>query len=238
MKNLSNLIKGEMNRLVKYKILTTGVVVSFIWVLIIALSNKSEIQELIPLLMGIDAAMMSIMLLSASFYLEKQEGSIKSVLVAPINILEVLISKIVSIVIISLISALLVMGAALLFHKIEINVLLLIVYIIIIVTSHAAIGLVITLHSKDFGSMIGLYGAFALLSITPTILFSLEIIPASFENILLISPFHSGNMLLNSLFHNVDIITIIIAIAYLIGLGVLLYIGVVYKKFKRYAIEG
>ena len=66
MNNLLNLIKGELVRLYKYKILVIGIAVSFIWVIIIALSDAATAKELVPLLIFMDAAMMSIILHASS----------------------------------------------------------------------------------------------------------------------------------------------------------------------------
>lgn len=232
------LIKSELKRLLKYKIFTVGLVVSFIWILIIALIEKEEIEPLLPLLIGMDASIMSIILLAASFYFEKQEGTIKTILVAPVKLIDVLIAKVTSVTIMSLISAFLVAISVLLIHKIEINLLLLFIYIVIIVVSHGAISFTITLFTKDFGSMMGLFGSFVLISFIPAFLIFMNLIPQGLDKILLISPFQSSELLLKSLITKTDLVYVIIALIYLILLGAILYKFVVYKKFKKYVMEG
>lgn len=238
MNNLLYLIKGEIIRLYKYKILVIGLIVSFIWVLIIGLSDAQTAKELVPLLIFMDAAMMCIILNSASFYLEKQEGTIKTLLVAPIRVTDIIIAKAVSALVMGFISAVVVVTSTLLFHNIEVKILLLLIYTIIIVASHTAIGFAITLYSKDFGEMILNYALFALIALIPTLLFSLKIIPESYVTILLISPSHAGQMLLNSTFKSVEIYIVLISIAYLVAITVILYTTIIYKKFRKYAIEG
>lgn len=237
MSNIIKLIKGELVRLYKYKIVLVGMIVSIIWVTIIALSDKNSIENIIPMLIFMDAGMMSILLMSASFFLEKQEGSIKSLLVTPIKLVDVLFSKVISIIILSIISTTLVVLAAIIFHKTSVNILSLYLYVIIIVTSHLSIGLVITLFSKDFGAMIGIYAGFAFISLIPSIFYTLGIIPNSFGTILLISPSHAGQMLLNSSFTNVDLLVVIVSLLYLIILPSLLYPLVIFKKYRKYTIE-
>ena len=239
MNNLINLIKGEMIRLIKYKIFYAGLVVSLIWVFIIGLSEKEAILELIPALLLMDAGLMSIILLSASFFLEKQEGTIKSVLVAPVKLSELLIAKIIASVITALISTILVVATAIIVHKLEINLFLLFIYILIVVISHVAIGLVITLFSKDFGGMLGLYMLYALIGLLPSVFFIVGIIPESLNDFLLISPTYAAQMLLNSIFvEGTKLYLIVIALGYLAIISVLLYLGVIYKKYKKYAIGG
>lgn len=238
MNNLLNLIKGELVRLYKYKILVIGIAVSFIWVIIIALSDAATAKELVPLLIFMDAAMMSIILHASSFYLEKQEGTIKTLLVAPVNIMDIIIAKAVAALILGLISATVVTLSAILFHQVTIQIVLLFIYIIIIVVSHTAIGFAITLYSKDFGAMIVNYALFALVALIPSLLIGIKVIPETYSNIMLVSPSHAGQMLLNSTVGTVDIWVIMIAIVYLVSITGILYRFIIYKKFKEYAIEG
>jgi fluoroquinolone transport system permease protein len=238
MSNLLNLIKGEIIRLYKYKILIIGTIVSLIWVVIIALSDAITAKQLVPLLIFMDAAMMSIILHASSFYLEKQEGTIKTLLVTPVRLSDIIIAKAVAALFMGLISAVVVVTSGLVFHQIEINLLLLFIYIILIVSSHTAIGFAITLYSKDFGAMIVNYALFALVALVPSLLFAINIIPAEFSNFMLVSPSHAGQMLLNSTLGEVDLHVIIISIIYLISLTAILYRFIIYKKFKKYAIEG
>lgn len=238
MNNLLKLIKGELLKLYKYKIITIGIIVSILWIIIISLPERSSIERFIPNLIYMDAGLMSIILLGASFFLEKQEGSIKSLLVAPVNFIDILLSKILGAIFLTLISAFLVVSTSVIIHQISINYFLLFIYIILIVISHVAIGFVIILFSKDFGSMIGLYAVFMFLSFLPSILLTINVISKEYEYILLISPSHAGQLLLNSTFWHEDIMKVIVSIIYLLCISVILYSTIVYKRFKRYAIEG
>jgi fluoroquinolone transport system permease protein len=238
MSNLISLIKGEIIRLYKYKILVIGVVVSLIWVIIIGFSDAVTAKELVPLLIFMDAAMMSIILHASSFYLEKQEGTIKTLLVTPIRLSEIMIAKAVAALFMGLISAVIVVISGVMFHKIDIDILLLFIYIILIVISHTAIGFTITLYSKDFGAMIVNYALFALVALVPSLLYAINIIPSEYSNLMLISPSHAGQMLLNSTIRNVETAVVIISIIYLLSLTAILYRFIIYKKFKKYAIEG
>ena len=238
MSNITKLLVGELKRLLKYKIFTVGIFVALIWVLIIALTNKEDIEPLLSILIGIDASLMSILFLGAAYYFEKQEGTIKTMLVAPVNVIEVLIAKILAATIMSLVSAYLISISALIFHGIKINLFLLLIYTVVIVISHAAIGYTICLQAKDFGSMIGYFGVFILISFIPILLLLLNIIPQKYEMLFLILPLKATDVLYNSLVNSVDLIYILISLAYLIILGSSLYISLVYKKFKKYAAQG
>jgi fluoroquinolone transport system permease protein len=238
MKNIIRLLNGEIKRLLKYKILFVSLFVSVIWVLIIAFSEKEEILGFIPVMIGADAGMMSIIYLAASFYLEKQEGTLKSLFVLPVRGEMVLIAKIIASALMALLSALFVVITMIFVHKYEINIALLFIYILIIVFNHTAIGYLITLNCRDFGQMIGMYAAYAIVLYLPTILFSLGIIPEKYNPLLMLSPSHSAQVLLNSVFFEAETWEILIAIPYQLLLGGFLYTTYVNKKFKAFAIEG
>ncbi|MFA7436392.1 MAG: ABC transporter permease [Bacilli bacterium] len=238
MSNIRKLVIGELKRLLKYKILVIGIIVSILWVLIIALANREDIEPFVSILLGMDASIMSILLLGAAYYFEKQEGTIKTMLVAPIGLLEVLVSKIVSAIIMSIISAFLVALSARIFQGIEINLLLLFIYTVVILLSHAAIAYTICLFSKDFGAMMGYLGSFMIISIVPMVLNIFDLIPKDYEYIFLIIPFKAADTLYSSLINDISIKYIIISLLYLIVLGSLLYKFVVYKRFRKFAIEG
>ncbi|MBU1145475.1 MAG: ABC transporter permease [Firmicutes bacterium] len=238
MNKLWHLIKGELFRLVKYKILFFGVLVSAIWVIIIGFSDIETVKMLLPFLVLMDAGLMSIILLAASFYLEKQEGTMNALLVSPVSLLWVLIAKIVSTIVVGTISFVLVVGAALIFHEIELNVLLLFFYMVIIILSHTAIGFVITLNAKDFMGMLVRYMGLMLLFFLPVLLVALEIIPTSIDFIVLLSPSYAGQYLFKSALAEGETWKTIASILYLILIPSLLYPLVVYKRFVKVAIEG
>ena len=238
MKNLAKLMKGEINRLNKYKILPIGALVSLIWVLIIGLSNKETAQELAPMLIMMDATMMSIILLGASHFYEKQEGTLKSLLTTPVSLFEIFLSKVLSSLLVTYISAIIVVSASLIIHQISISILLLVLYIAIIGVAHVALGYLLTLFSKDFGGLIGLYAVYAFLSFMPSLLFSMEILPESTKWYLMLSPTHASQILLNNCFTAEPIEFVLVAALYLLLIAGCLFQFVVYKKFKNCLVEG
>ncbi len=237
MKQLISLLKGELTRLYKYKILVISLFVSFLWLVIIALADKETAKTLSPMLIWMDGAMMSIIFIAASFYYEKQEQTIKSLLVSPVSISMVLLAKVIASLMMGLISGVLVVGYSMIVYQLEVKLLLLFVYILIVVGSHTAIGFLITLYSKDFSTMIFNYALFALIALVPSLLLSFSVIPDTYSGLLLLSPTHAGQVLINSAFVLQPTNEIIISIVYLMALGGLLYPLWVYKKFKKTIIE-
>ena len=238
MRKLLHLIKGELLRLVKYKILFFGVLVSAIWMIILGLSDKQTAVALAPTLVLTDAGLMSIILLASSFFFEKQEGTLHALLVSPVSLAKVLIAKIVSALFMGLISFILVIGIVMIVHGVQLNVFLLLFYTIIVILAHTAIGYWLTLRAKDFMALLVTYMGLMLLFMSPMLFMALEIIPSQLEFLMYLSPSYSGQMLFQSVFGSVDVWKIWLSVLYLMLIPALLYPLVVYKRFEKVAIEG
>jgi fluoroquinolone transport system permease protein len=233
-----NLLKGELVRLYKYKIILTGLFLSVIWIVIVALSSADTAKMVAPLLIWADASMMSILFVAASFYFEKQEATIKSVLVAPVSISEILVSKVIASLLMGTMSGFLVIIFSIILYGIDVQVFLLLLFILIVIGSHVAIGFVITFFSKDFGAMIVNYFLYALVAMIPSLLLSLGVIPEKWNLLMLISPSHCAQILINSGFSEQPLGEILWSVGYLLAVGFVLYPLVVYKKYKKIVIEG
>ncbi len=109
---------------------------------------------------------------------------------------------------------------------------------LVVVVSHTAIGYIIILRSKDFLSMLVKYMGLVLLFYLPTLLLILGIIPENLEILALLSPTYSGEYLIGSAFSDKRTLYQLLAFGYLMVLGVGIYWGYVYPKFKKIAIEG
>lgn len=238
MSNLGALVAGEVRRLIKYKIMIISLLVAVIWVIVIGLIDTASVLTFAPMLIMIDASMMTIIFLAASYYLEKQEGSIKSLLVSPVSMLEILLSKIIATLISSLISAGFVILGTLLFHDVTINIVMLLVYVALIAISHAAIGFVFIFHSPDFGALLGMFVGYMIVLFMPTILYMVKVIPDSFELWLIISPTHAAQILIDSAFNDYNLTAVILSSTYLVVVSVVLYRFFVYHQFKKAVIEG
>lgn len=238
MKNILTLIKGEVIRLFKYKIMWFALALSLIWVLILSLSPETEAKALMPYLLVMDTGLMSIILLSSSFYYEKQENTIKSVFVAPVLVLQILGAKIISSLLMSVASILLVGLTMLLVHGVVINYLLAIIYVVLSTVAHIAIGYIIVFYSIDFASFLMKYMGVVLILMLPTLLVLLQVIDASSEYLAMLSPSYAIQYLIGSLFESKDLGKIFICVADLIIIPALLFPFVVYPKFKEYAVKG
>lgn len=238
MKNLFILFKGELFRLLKYKILWFGLGLSLIWILVLSLSAQAEAKALMPYLLVMDTGMMAIILLSSSFYYEKQENTIKSVFVSPILVGQILVAKILSSLVMSVGSIILVGLTMLIVHGVLINYLLAIIYVILSTLAHVAIGYIIVFYSIDFTSFLMKYLGVVLILMLPTLLVLLNLVNSFGEYFALLSPSYAIQFLIGSLFEKTDIWKMVISICALVTISAVLYPLVVYPKFKAFAIRG
>lgn len=241
-KQLLFVTKGEILRAYKYKILTIGISVSFIWLIILFFLRKNiqDLEMIVPLLIFTDAALMSVILIGASIFFEKQEGSVRSLLVTPVSIGQILIAKIISSTLIGIISALVVGIGAIIMTDISINIPLLLVYVILTVVAHSAIGFALTIISKDFNSMLINFMVFTIVFIIPPILVMFNIIPPKYELIALLSPSQASNILISSTIEGMNYkwYKILLSIVYLLVISILIMRFFVYKRFVKDAMRG
>ena len=238
MSNLLHLVKGEIKRLIRYKILFFGIFVSLIWIMIVAFQNQLQTRDILPILIVTDAGMMAVLLVGSSYYFEKQENTIQSLFVAPISLSQIVISKLIAAVFSAFISLCLVGGFTLIYHQLNLQIFKLILTMFVIVISHTALGYVLILRSKDFLSMLVKFSGVMLLFYTPTLLLSLDIIPASFELVAFLSPSYAGEYLVRSCFTNLNVSYQLIAFLYLSILGFLVYRYYVYPRFQKNVTGG
>lgn len=238
MGKFGRLYLGELHRLIKYRIVFFGFLVSAIWVVIVGLTDAETATALIPTLIGMDAGMMSILLLAAQFYYEKQEGTIHTLLVTPVPLWHILLAKIAASMTTGLVSMLLVAGSAWIIHGITFPVLLMGLYVIVIVAGNTAIGYVFILISKDFMAMLVKIMGLLLLFYVPNVLVPLGILTEEWDWVGLLSPSYSASFLIESLFSDQPLWEILSAGLYLTAIAGILYPLFVYKRYARIAVEG
>ncbi len=238
MKTWWTLFKGEIFRLFKYKIMWFSIMLSILWVIVLSLSAKEEAKSLMPFLLVIDTGMMSIILLASSFYFEKQEGTIKTMFVAPVSISQLLSAKLVASLVAGVISMALVALALLLIHGVVINYALALLYTILSTLAHISIGYIIILYSGDFMAFLIKYMGLAIAFMVPALLVLINVIPATFEGIAIISPSYAAQYLIDSLFVAKNGWLIALSVTTLTMIPTILLPLVVYPQFKQFAIRG
>jgi len=233
------LFSGELKRLVTYKILPVSLVTSVIWIVLFLFITEEEARHIAPLLIYIDVSMMLVMLIGAMHHLEKQEGTIRSMMVMPVPFTRILYSKIAASMVLAFESAVITSAALYFIHGVTFNYWFLLLFLVVAGVVHAAIGMLLSLISKDFGTMLVYLLGYMVIFTIPTILFSFGIIQEKYEWILMVSPSHSASHLIESAITGEgEMLKILFACVYLLLLSAVLLKYAVFPKFKKNAIGG
>ncbi|MGI6148312.1 MAG: ABC transporter permease [Firmicutes bacterium] len=239
MKTLRRLIAGELQRLMRYKIVPVSLATAGLWIVLFWFLSPSEAVEIAPLLIFVDAVVMSILLLGAAHHLEKQEGTIKTMMVMPISPAQILASKTAASMVLALESAVVTAAALFFIHKVTFNYLALIVFVAVAAAAHAAIGFVLSLKSKDFTTMLVALMGYMFIFTIPSLLFSFGAIAEKYEWLLMLSPSHSASHLITAAVRGEYKGAMAAAgCIYLVVLAAALFRLAVYPAFKANAVRG
>jgi fluoroquinolone transport system permease protein len=239
MRSLTRLIAGELQRLVRYKILPVSLATAVLWIALFWFLSPKEAVEIAPLLMLVDAAVMSILLLGSSHHLEKQEGTIRTIMVMPISPAQILAAKTAASMLLALESAAVTSAALFFIHRVTYNYLALLAVVAVTVAAHAGIGFVLSLRSRDFTSMLAMLMGYLFVFTLPSILFNFGAIDAQYEWLLMISPSHAASRLITAAVSGeYEIAMAAAGFLYLVALAAVLFKWAVYPKFKDNAARG
>jgi len=119
---------------------------------------------------------MPIILVGASMFFEKQEGSIRSLLVSPIHHGEYIGSKAASTVVTSVLTLVIVFGYARIFREVHLGFGALLGAVVLISVFHALVGVLITYRARDFtGMLMGMF-RYVVIIMVPVVLEEVGII--------------------------------------------------------------
>lgn len=239
MTNILRLIGGEFKRLVNYKLLARSLVTGLVWVLVFLLISKEDARDVAPMLMFVDVSIVLMMLLGASFYLEQQEDTIKSMMVLPVSVGQILLSKTVSSLVLTLVTVAITCTSVYLIHAISFNYALLLLFVILAALAHAALGFTLALSGKSFDSMLIMVIVYVVIFAVPSILLAMDIIDVQYEWMVMVSPSHAARSLFSSVVSSeYDWGKTLFSCTYLSFLAGMLMRFVVYAKFKSRAVKG
>jgi fluoroquinolone transport system permease protein len=230
------LIKGEVIRLWRYQITLFGLMVSAIWIILLAIVSKEEANALLPQLIVLDSGLMAIILLGAAYFYEKQEGTMKAVLVSPTSPAVLLSAKIIGTLMGNLLSVFLMWLTMLVVHQSVFPIFDALGLVIIITLTHLSIGYVLIYWSKDFMDLLLKYTFVVLVLFVPTLLVSLEILTDGLENLAYLSPTYSGQMLISQLW-NTETESILVAWLLTIIYPLGLFPFYILPQFRKEAIR-
>ncbi len=231
------LLKGDQSRMRRYGITYASLAASILWIIVIQLTNAAEIDRFFPLMLFVDATMMSFLLVGVAMMFEKQESALKSMLVTPISKHHYLMSKIVTGIISSIITLLLLGSYGVAFKSLSINYFGIIGAVALASFVYTCMGILFTYKSKDFTVLIMWLMLFFLLLAVPTILQMFQIITADwFKYVQYINPTQSVLTVMNATVMAVDKADLVISLGYLLLIAAILYYFAA-RNFDKYSMK-
>lgn len=234
------LIKGELQRLNRYNVTTISFVVAVVWFLMLYFIDDADIlSRLLPMVIIIDATMMSIIFIGAIMFFEKTESTFSTMLVTPVSNHDLILSKAIANTVHTVLSSLLIIVVFYFVRDVEVNWWLIVLALIVSVFFHSLFGFVFSFHSKDFTSMLVGVMSYTFLLATPSILNSFNVVFKGevWEHVLLILPTQAAIKLIEVGFGAPIELKFYISLAVLIIFGTLGYFLYILPKFKEYAVK-
>ena len=237
MKNLRVLFMGEMQRLQRYHIIAASLVVAVIWIGVLHFTDVDDVTSIFPLLLFLDATSMSITLIGVSMFFEREEHTLKALFVSPITKGEYMISKIIGNIVSNLQTLVILYLYAWFFKEINLNIFLLVFYVIVISVFHSMIGFLLAYRSKSFTELLTGVLKYMFIFLIPVVLEQVGVITGDLlTNLMYALPTKAALLLLNSTTNGVETWEVLYGIAYLIGLSLLLSV-VIRKGFEEFVAK-
>lgn len=229
------LIFGEFKRMVAYKITAASIVVALLWIGVLYLTEISDITFIFPLLIFVDATSMAILMVGVTIFFEKQEGSLRAILVTPISKNDYLLTKIIITITASVLTLVVLYIYASVFREINLSFIGLLGAVILISLFHSLVGFILSYYSRDFTGLLVNMMKYLFLFMIPTILVYVNIIRNEMIELLLyLAPTRAAIILLNAPAGNVESGDLVYAIAYMF-LGSIILFVLVSRLFDSFA---
>ena len=233
------LIKGELSRLHKYNVTSISIFVAILWGLVLYFLDAEVFNSVLPLILLIDASMMSIMYIGSVMFFEKSESTISTMLVTPTTNSELVLSKVIANIIQNMLSSTLIIIVFIFLKDVELNYFLCFLGIFAATAFHTVLGLFLAYYQKNFTGMLINIMIVVFVMMIPTVLFELNVLKAEFwRYLLLINPMQSAAEVIGGGFVGYEFSWVYyVGLAYMLVGATLLYIFVALPKFKKYAIK-
>lgn len=238
MKTFNQVLAGEFKRLIEYNIIQVSFGVSVLWLLILFLIGKEEAAPFISLFIFMDITMMTVLLMGVSLFYERQENTLKTMLVTPASLTSLIAGKIISAIYLALQSGLILALFGMFFFEVDIAIVPLLLYIVLIALAHGVIGFVMSLYSRDFNGLLALLMAYMVILAFPSIFYAFGIIPETVETFLILSPTHASLLLVEySIGEDKGLWELIFSTGYLAVLSTLLTRFVIYPQYATKGVK-
>lgn len=221
----------------KYHILSASVLVAFIWIGVLYFTDIQDVSYVFPLLIFIDATSMSILMVGVTMFFEKQEGTIKALLVSPLDKAEYILAKTLANVSSNVLTLALLYLYARLFKEIHVNIVALLGAVILIAFFHALLGFLITYRSKGFTDLLMGMMKYLFVAMLPVVLTEVGLITSQWvSNLLYVLPTRASMILLQATTGLGTGRETALSLIYLLTLTGVLYVFV-NKGFDAFAVK-
>lgn len=233
MNKFITLVKGELVRLYKYNLFFASIFVALIWIGILYFLDIDDVTTIVPQLIFIDVTTMAMLLIGVTHIYEREEATIRTILVSPISKSHYILSKLIGNIIPSILSLTLIYLYAKLFKIIDINYMYILLGVILVAFFHSLLGFLLAYYSKDFTGLLMIIVAVFLLSIFPVILDEFNIISSKiFKSLVYIFPAKSALMIIIGTTGIIKGWEIGVSLLYIILGSILLYY-IIWKNFEK-----
>lgn len=145
---------GEVIRLGRYNLFAASIFVSAIWVGILHFLNVEDVTTIVPQLIFLDVTTMATLLVGVSLIYERDEDTLRTLMVTPISKNQYLLGKVLANIVPSILSLTVMYAYSKLFKTIQINYLLLLGAVVLVSFFHSLIGMLLTYFSKSFTDLL------------------------------------------------------------------------------------
>ena len=231
------LLTGEIQRLARYKVWGASVLVSLIWVLTLYLADVADVSPIFVVLLFFDATLMSMLLVGVTMFFEKQEGTIKSLLVSPIERREYVGAKTLGNSLLNVQTLVILYAYAWAFRAIDLNVGVLLAAVIVVGFFHALLGFVLMYRSRDFTDLLTGVLVYSFVLTIPVVLDQVGLIQHRvLEGLMYLLPTKASMTLISAASESFPAWEMVYAAGYLlVGSGVLFFW--VLKGFDAFAVR-
>lgn len=238
MSNLKNMLKWEFVLLYRYKIIHISLLSVILYFLSTqAVESLKGQMQVHSMLLFFDPALIGIMFVGALVLFEKSENVLQALVITPMKTDEYLLSKIISLTILSLISSFLFMGLMLFFNDVGFNVFYLIGGITLTSVMLILLGFIIVSRVNSInGYLLGMMISFIGLSFPPLLyLFGLFESPLTY-----LWPTQASFMLLGGVFQSTTMETweVLYGVGYQLFFIVILYVLAKRAFYQHIILEG
>ena len=235
MSNLKTMLRWEFLLQSRYKIIH----ISILSVILSFLSTQAlpaiASEEFHVLLLFFDSALVGIMFIGALVLFEKSENTLQALVVTPMSTHDYLLSKIISLTILSVASALIFMALNFVFNGTEFNILLLILGIILTSVMLILIGFILVSRVNSINEyLLSMMMAFLGLSFPPLLHLS-----GIYENVLFyLWPTQASFILIGGVFEEIETWELAYSVIYLVFLIGLLFFLAKKAFYKHIIMKG